>query len=144
MNRQRYLGSQKISRHLTTLKALPLSDPKGRLLAECVAAVSVEATAWEGQQRAFYDSALALVEHAFALGDLAAADLTVSPPSVTFAPHPLMRVVVADGRGNGLFAHEVCAVGTCCRPPGHEGRHDQFDGPQSADAVPLHPIPEGP
>lgn len=50
------------------------------------------------------------------------------------------RPVVTDGKGNGLYADEVCDAGTCCRPPGHSGRHDQFDGPCSADSVPLHPI----
>lgn len=51
-----------------------------------------------------------------------------------------LAVAVSDGRGNGLYQHEVCNVGTCLRPPGHSGRHDQFDGPQSADSVPLHPL----
>lgn len=51
-------------------------------------------------------------------------------------------VAVRDGRGWGLYADECCSVGTCLRPPGHEGRHDAFDGPRSSDSVPLHPLTE--
>lgn len=53
---------------------------------------------------------------------------------------PERRLVVTDSKGNGLYADEVCDAGTCCRPPGHSGRHDQFDGPRSADSVPFHHI----
>jgi hypothetical protein len=50
------------------------------------------------------------------------------------------RVVrVGDGRGNVLYADEACPHATCCRPIGHKGRCDQFDGPPSPDALTPHP-----
>jgi hypothetical protein len=50
---------------------------------------------------------------------------------------PGRKVVVRSG-DLVLYDGEVCSVGTCRRPPGHRGGHDQFDEPRSADVVPLH------
>ena len=40
----------------------------------------------------------------------------------------------------GLYEGECCSQGTCLRPPEHTGEHTQFDGPQTPDCVPMHPV----
>ncbi len=50
------------------------------------------------------------------------------------------HVAVSNGKGKGLYSDEVCEVGSCCRPPGHKGTHDQFGDPKSPDSVPLHAL----
>lgn len=53
---------------------------------------------------------------------------------------PVVTSTIVDGVKMGLYEGECCDVGTCCRPPRHEGHHDSFDSPRSADSVPLHPL----
>ena len=78
-----------------------------------------------------------------ALGEVTAALGSVESK---LGPKPKRKVVVStrapDGIKLGLYEDEVCPVGTCHRPPGHSGSHDQFGGPRAADAVPFHPVEE--
>jgi len=52
---------------------------------------------------------------------------------------PSLRPVSVRSGSLVLYADEICSAGTCCRPPGHKGGHDQVDdGKPSSDAVALH------
>jgi len=37
----------------------------------------------------------------------------------------------------------VCGAGTCCRPRGHAGQHDQFDGQRSPDSLDIFALAAG-
>ena len=52
------------------------------------------------------------------------------------------RVVAVRSGDNVLYADEVCLAGRCCRPIGHTGQHDQFDGPPAPDSLKCHPPDE--
>jgi len=79
------------------------------------------------------------LEESYNAGVLAATINTVKSvidSDKILVPKSCLHVCVSDGKGNGLYDHEVCGVGPCGRPPNHSGPH--LERHEASDAVPYH------